>query len=709
MSLHCWTLRSMGKQAGMLALMVVAVLVVAPRVFGQTVSIPHVRHDLDITLHPETHRLVGRDDMIVSTAGSATLTCALADHADLAAVEINRSPAEHHFSKGRLQVVVPEALRGLQVHLTIRYSAVFDDSYPEMPVNTDNPGYGVTGIVSETGTFLLAGAGWYPQILSEQATFRIRVDAPKGVVAVTAGRSLGRRTKDNRTISEWKIDPAAEGLALSAARYLVKERDLGDLSIATYFFDKTHPLAERYLDAVERYIRMYEELFGPYPFEKFAVVENFFPTGYGFPSYTLMGGRVLRLPFIITTSLGHEIAHCWWGNGVLVDYDSGNWSEGLTSYVADYLYKEQASVQKAAEHRHQWLRNYATLVDTSKDFPLAAFTRRVDNPSKVIGYDKGAMVFHMIRQTIGDRAFWQALRDIYAEKRFQKASWDDFRLAFERRGVCGGSPCRLDWFFDQWVFRKGAPQPTLVDVTRRQRPDGQWVVTGRVLQDSPFFDIRLNLALQSVGGKETKTIFLQGDETYIEMVSPDEPRSLQLDPGADVFRKLFPSEIPKSINSVKGADTVLMVLTEQAGPDAKDIAGLLARSFGLENAGWVQEAGLSRRLMKDHDLVFIGLPKKQKLVSGIPPPVTLEESGFTTDTHRYTTPEDTLFAVFTHPVSDNRSAALLFSPGGKVGVRTTMKLTHYGRYSYLGFQSGRNTDKGTWPVTASPLIFSWKE
>ena len=60
---------------------------------------------------------------------------------------------------------------------------------------------------------------------------------------------------------------------------------------------------------------------------------------------------MIRLPFIMHTSLGHEIAHCWWGNGVYVDYEKGNWSEGLTTYVADYLYKERASLGQAREYR----------------------------------------------------------------------------------------------------------------------------------------------------------------------------------------------------------------------------------------------------------------------------------------------------------------------------------------------------------------------
>ena len=60
-------------------------------------------------------------------------------------------------------------------------------------------------------------------------------------------------------------------------------------------------------------------------------------------SYTLLGGQVLRLPFIPYTSFGHEIAHNWWGNSVFVDTDEGNWCEGLTVYCADYHYKELES------------------------------------------------------------------------------------------------------------------------------------------------------------------------------------------------------------------------------------------------------------------------------------------------------------------------------------------------------------------------------
>ena len=110
-----------------------------------------------------------------------------------------------------------------------------------------------------------------------------------------------------------------------------------------------------YLQSSREYLELYQELFGPYPYEKFAIVENFYPTGYGFPGWTLLGSSVIRLPFIRTTSLPHEIAHTWWGNAVEIDYSSGNWGEGLATYVADYYLKELHAPAEALEYRRRQL------------------------------------------------------------------------------------------------------------------------------------------------------------------------------------------------------------------------------------------------------------------------------------------------------------------------------------------------------------------
>lgn len=97
------------------------------------------------------------------------------------------------------------------------------------------------------------------------------------------------------------------------------------------------------------------------------------------------------------------------------------------------------------------------------------------------------------------------------------------------------------------------------------------------------------------------------------------------------------------------------------------------------------------------------------MVAQIPSPVSVEKNTFTVGSRRYKSPNDTFFAAYTHPENDGRAAGLLFSPGGRMDVRTVRKLTHYGRYSYLAFEKGQNRARGTWAITVSPLIFDWKE
>ena len=113
---------------------------------------------------------------------------------------------------------------------------------------------------------------------------------------------------------------------------------------------------------------MYRGLIGPYPYGKFALVENFWETGYGMPSYTLLGPQVIRFPFILTSSYPHEILHNWWGNSVFVDYASGNWCEGLTAYMADHLIQEQRG--QGEEYRRDTLQKYRSYVKDGRDFPL---------------------------------------------------------------------------------------------------------------------------------------------------------------------------------------------------------------------------------------------------------------------------------------------------------------------------------------------------
>jgi hypothetical protein len=492
------------------------------------------------------------------------------------------------------------------------------------------------------------------------------------------------------------------GLALSAAPYQVREQKVGDIIAATYFLPRSQDLASAYLDAISRYIKLYSELFGPYPFQKFAVVENFFPTGYGFPSYALLGSTVLRLPFILTTSLGHEIAHCWWGNGVYVDYDYGNWSEALTTYVSDYLYQEQESPAAARDYRLQALRNYATLVPPAKDFPLSRFASRVDPATQAVGYDKGMMVFHMLRRAIGEESFWGALRDIYRDRLFQPTSWDDLRSAFERRSQRSLGP-----FFDQWVTRKGAPRIRLENIQREGTADG-WRVTGRLVQEKPFFKATFELNLESGGESASRIIGLSTESTPFEIAVESEPTQIVVDPDAHTLRRLAPSEIPPTVNALKNSSGALFVICGSLDADGKGLADILANSLGVRNYAIAAEGDVDRSSFQEQNVILMGYPREKEWLRKAPPSVHLEKDGFSLSGMPGAGPSDTFFGVFTHPDQPSRVLGM-FLPLTSADAKTVAaKITHYGRYSYLVFSGAQNRVKGIWPVEASPVVHRWE-
>ena len=83
-----------------------------------------------------------------------------------------------------------------------------------------------------------------------------------------------------------------------------------------------------------------------------------------------------------------------------MDYETGNWCEGLTAYMADHLIQEQRG--RGEEYRRDTLQKYRSYVRDGRDFPLTEFRSRHSAATEAVGYGKTLMVFHMLRQRLGD-------------------------------------------------------------------------------------------------------------------------------------------------------------------------------------------------------------------------------------------------------------------------------------------------------------------
>jgi hypothetical protein len=207
------------------------------------------RHHLQVELLPEKQMLQAVDEITIEKSAGDSLNFKLSRRAEHIQVTVNGQNSEFNFENGHLQVELAAGETNRKIRITIRYAAIFDDPVPIRPVNADNPGYGVSATISERGSFLLSGSGWYPQWVDGHSGYTLKVIAPHGMLAVTAGQSKGHVTRNGKTESTWVIRDPIRGLSLSVGPYTVREKKIGSITAATYFFPETDHLAEAYLAA----------------------------------------------------------------------------------------------------------------------------------------------------------------------------------------------------------------------------------------------------------------------------------------------------------------------------------------------------------------------------------------------------------------------------------------------------------------------------
>ncbi len=579
----------------------------------------------------------------------------------------------------------------------LTYEGEFHEPTAGLVFSRENVGREVQLTVSDEGCYLAAAARWLPAVEGALARHRLTIVSPAGVEPVTEGMRRRHEASGDGLLTVWSAPHPSDGLTLVAAPYVVTEERHGDISISVWLLREDARLAATYLERTRVYLDLYAEMIGPYPYGKFATVENWFPTGYGMPSYTLLGGQVMRLPFIPYTSFGHEICHNWWGNSVFVAEEGGNWCEGLTSWCADYHYKEQESADAAREYRRNLLKDYAAYVREGNDEPLSAFRARHSGATRAIGYGKSLMVFHMVERMIGREAFLTALRDVYARRLFQRASWDDFFAAF-----AAASGRDLAAFQAQWLDRPGAPRLAL----REARADGERVIVELEQQTGgqPPYLLEVPLVVAAAGGGREHVVKLEGERGRFELVAPG-ALSVAVDPDWHLFRRLDPAEIEPTLSMVLGVDAPPVVLP--AGDEAEIAA---ARAFAVAFteqdeptlfAGGLPPADLPATALTS--LVLIN-PPPAELTPRLPPALAVAGDLVFLNGQRHSLKEhDLVFAAANPRRPDIADLVVLCrSPDRLPGLAG--RIGHYGKYSYLLLPAGRGeVIRGNWPLAAGPL------
>jgi hypothetical protein len=672
-----------------------------------------LHHALEVQLRPEAH-FIAVVDVITRTGSDGTIEFDL--HPDMApevltaGVRLEPLEAKSAPSPDTAVAVIPRRYRVLlpagQERFVLRYQGRIRHALQPQGEDYARGFRETAGIIDARGVFLDSRSYWYPQVSGERLIFELDLRLPPGWSGMTQGERLAQEHDTEGTNEQWRCAQPQQEIYLVAGRFNEYAQTADGVQAMVLLREPDGALARPYLEATADYVRLYSDMIGAYPYAKFALVENFWETGYGMPSFTLLGSKVIRLPFILHSSYPHEILHNWWGNGVYVDTAAGNWSEGLTSYLADHLIKEQQG--QGVDYRRGILQNYADYVRTQQDFPLTAFLSRHSAVTQAVGYGKTLMLFHMLRLQLGDATFLQGLRALYTQYCFREAGFADIEAVFS---TVSGQP--LAAFFDQWVKRVGAPQ-LRVSATDVRPENGGYALTVQIeqAQEGAAYALRVPLAIRLEGREEAwqTMVPLEGKQQALELKVPARPLQLVVDPEFDLFRRLDRNEIPPAVSQAMGAEQVTIVLPSMAPAPLRAAYAELAASWKsgnperfvivaddklaelpAERTVWL--FGWSNRFRPRFDAALADYA-----FSNQGDAVTIAGTPLARDSHA-------VVVMARAPANPDQALGWLAADQAAALPGLGRKLPHYGRYSYLAFTGDEpaNVLKGQWPVVRSPL------
>ncbi len=688
----------------------------------EAASPPSIHHTLTVELRPETHSLTATDvlQLTQSLYNHPPLAFALNPNFTLDSVEIDgksvpvlKAPKDSSregklFIQWNIEHPLPQPRQSDSPPiLTIVYHGPINDSPTASRglrfVRPDK----TNGHIGKEGIYLSSETFWYPTWEQHLVTFDLEVTVPSDWHVITQGEEIQQTVMQHNRVSQWSISSPSEALTLAANTYVVQKKLWRDIQLATYLFPKEAPLAEQYLDATATYLELYTQLLGPYPFSQFAVAENFFPSGLGMPSFTLLGQGIVRRGYTQPYSLGHEIVHSWLGNSVFNNFSQGNWVEGLTTYLANYYYDEATGNQAAASKtRRRMMDEYNLYATPEKDYPINQFHHKETRTDNAVGYQKTALVFHMLRQEIGDDAFFQGVRQIVQEGTGQYFEWKDLKRTFSK-----ASERDLNEFFEQWVERLSAPSLHLTDILVQSDPvkPGHSILSGTIAQRDPIYTLPLPIQV-NLEDETTfnSTILLDQAKQPFTLNVPSTPALITLDPEHHWLLRQERQQLSPMLNAWDTAThRIVIQATSPSKEEQASFRALLGRLQGQSDIE-IQHHD-SPAIAEEASYLIIGTPAHQLLGSQSLPTcqehVEVKSERVTISEQPFESPDMAFLITCPHPKYPNYTVSFFFGLSPKAVTPVARLLFFYGWDSYLVFERGKVVARGMFQPVHSAREF----
>ena len=312
-----------------------------------------------------------------------------------------------------------------------------------------------------------SNSGWFPTIdyPNERMTQELYLTVDAADITLSNGLLVYSKNNSNNTRTDYWSQklPAAPYLTMIAIGEFAETRDFWRDSIeVNYYLEKAYqPYANLIFGSTPEMMECFSKRLGvDYPWEKFSqiVVRDFVSGAMENTSAVVHFDLVqhdsrehLDNPW--EDIIAHELFHHWFGDLVTCE----SWSniplnESFATY-GEYIWNEYKYGKMAADcDFDENLKQYLRQKSAHKKDLIRFHYRTQEDMFDVVSYQKGSRVLHMLRNYVGDDAFFASLKLYLTNNKFKSVEIHTLRLAFEE--VTGED---LNWFFNQWFLNHGHP------------------------------------------------------------------------------------------------------------------------------------------------------------------------------------------------------------------------------------------------------------
>jgi aminopeptidase N len=644
-----------------------------------------ISHTIDIKLTPENHGIVGTNKVkmknpVVKSARFKFLK-------DLKMKKITSPDAELEYEIKEPQgddIYSYVTIKPKKTELNVIDFEYSGSVYYSPDVTLLNQRHSNTpGIISskEGEGIYLPGGSYFPQTESDLADFDIKITVPKDMTIITSGTLAGKNVDGENAVFNYKSELPADDFILVGGRYVQKDTTVDGKKFSVFMF-KDSPVANTYLTSAVKDYYTYTKLLGAYPYSGFAIVENFFATGFGMPGYTLLSNKLMAMPWVtlMPGSLPHEFVHNWWGNSVYVNYDMGNWCEALTTFCSNYYYNIANNIpDQALDWRKKAIISTNELPEEA-NYPVGKFEYQRNNNDATIGYQKGGFIFYEVMKLIGEKTFFNTMKKFSEKYKGKRATWFGLTNTFSTQCKADSINAPVAKVINQWLNSKNIPELTLDDVDYDDNK-----ISFEINQDAKFY-MSVPVVIDYGDSKEKKYFNIEAENNKFSADVKKEPKSITLDPEYECLRKLNKWEIPYSF-SLTLTDKPLLILPSKkssAYPIYEQVAGMMKESGyeidfksvdDLEDNDWEERSIIVAGDASTNS--FFG-----KIMDKIPDNIKIKDSTFVVDDKSFNAIDNLMLLNYAHPEEDGKYMTLIYI-NNPANIDPFRRIFRYLSYSML--------------------------